>query len=118
MQLPMPSLRANARHQATWLWQSMQTHQMALWYDNWVKKNYGVDPLHRDHSINRTPVAVLHLPALPPFPVHVSLIHAVQTFRGRIDALQLRYADLFGRVYALPHMIQHTFVQVPLDIVR
>ena len=59
----MPSLTANARQQATWLWQSMQNHQMALWYDNWVKKNYGVDPLHLDHFINCTDVAVLHLPA-------------------------------------------------------
>ena len=75
----MPSLTADARQQATWLWQSMQNHQMALWYDNWVKKNHGVDPLHRDHSINCTAVAVLHLPALPPFPGHVSLIHAIQT---------------------------------------
>ena len=55
----MPSLIANARQQATWLWQSMQNHQMALWYDNWVKKNYGVDPLHPDHPINCTVVAVL-----------------------------------------------------------
>ena len=38
---------------------------MALWYDNWVKENYGVDPLHLDHSINCTAVAVLHLLALP-----------------------------------------------------
>ena len=37
----MASLTANARQQATWLWQSMHGHQMALWYDNWVKKNYG-----------------------------------------------------------------------------
>ena len=44
----MPSLTANARKQACWLWQSMQNHQMVLWYDNWVKKNYGVDPLHLD----------------------------------------------------------------------
>ena len=40
----MPSLTANARQQATWLWQSMQNHQMALWYDNWVNKNYGDGP--------------------------------------------------------------------------
>ena len=73
----MPSLTANARQQATWLWQSMHNHQMALWYNNWVKKNYGVVPLHCDHSINCIAVAVLHLPALPPFPGHVSLIHAV-----------------------------------------
>ena len=59
----MPSLTGNARQQATWLWQSMQIHQMALWYDNWVQKNYGVDPLHPDHSINCKVVAVLHLPA-------------------------------------------------------
>ena len=73
----MPSLTANAQQRATWLWQSMLNHQMALWYDNWVKKNYGVEPLHLDHSINCTFVAVLHLPALPPFRGHVSLIHAV-----------------------------------------
>ena len=30
----MPSLTANAQQQATWLWQSMQNHQMVLWYDN------------------------------------------------------------------------------------
>ena len=70
--------------------------------------NYGVDPLHLDHSINCTAVAVLHLPALPPFPGHVSLIHAVQTIRARVDALHLRRADLFGRVYALLDMIQCT----------
>ena len=77
----------------------------------WVKKNSGVDPLHPDHSINCTAVAVLHLPALPPFPGHVSLIHAVQTIGARVDALQLRHADLFRRVYALPDMIQRTFVK-------
>ena len=71
----MPSLTANARQQATWAWQSMQNHHMALWYDNWVKKNYGVDPLHPDHSINCTAMAVLHLPVLPPFPGHVSLLY-------------------------------------------
>ena len=114
----MPSLAANARQQATWLWQSMQNHQMALRHDNWVKKNFGVDPLHPDHSINGTVVAVLHLPALPPFPGHLSLIDAVQTNGARVDALQLRHADLLRRVYALPDMIQRTFVRVPLDIVR
>ena len=66
MHAAIPSLTANARQQATWLWQSMQNHQMAVWYDNWVKKNYGLDPLHLDHSINCTVVAMLHLPALPP----------------------------------------------------
>ena len=114
----MPSLTSNARQQAAWLWQSMQNHQMALWYDNWVKKNYGVDPLPPDHSINCTVVAVLHLPVLPPFPDHVSLIHAAHTTGARVDALQLRHADLFLRVYALPHMIRPTFVTAPLDIVR
>ena len=83
-----------------------------------VKKNYGVDPLHLDHSINCTAVVVLHLPPLPPFPGHVSLIHAVQTIGARVDALQLRYADLFRRVYAQPDMIRRTFVRVALDIVR
>ena len=82
------------------------------------EKNYGVDPLHLDHSINCTARAVLHLPAPPPFPGHVSLIHAVQTIGARDDALQLRHADLFRQVYALPGMIQRTFVRVPLDIVR
>ena len=62
-------------------------------------------------------MAVLHLPALPPFPGHASLIHAVHTIGARVDALQLRHADLFRRVYALPDMIQRTFVRVPLDIV-
>ena len=74
--------------------------------------NYGVDPLHPDHSINCTAVAVLHLPALPPFPGHVSLIHAVQTIRARVDALQLRHADLFPRVYALRDMMHCTNSQV------
>ena len=83
----MPSLTANARQQATWLWQSMQNHQMALWYNNRVKKNYGVDPLHPNHSMSCTAVAALHLLALPPFPGHVSLIHAVQTIGARVDAL-------------------------------
>ena len=78
-----------------------------------VKRNYGVDPLHPHHSINCTVVAVL-----PPFPGHVSLIHAVQTIGARVDALQLRHADLVRRDYALPDMIQRTFVRVPLDIVR
>ena len=64
----MPTLTANARQQATWLLQSMQTQQMALWYDNWVNKNYGVDPLHPDCSILCTDVAMLHLPPLLPFP--------------------------------------------------
>ena len=100
----MPSPTANPCQQATWLWQSMQNRQMALWYDNWVKKNYGVAPLHPDHSINYTVVAVLHLPALPPFPGHVSLIHAVQAIGAHVDAFQLRHADLFRRVYALPDM--------------
>ena len=63
--------------------QSMQNHEMTLWYDNWVKKNFGGDPLHPDHSITCTAVAVLHLPTLPPFPGHVSLIHAVQTMGAR-----------------------------------
>ena len=114
----MPSLTVNARQRATWLWQSMQNHQMALWYDNWVKKNYGVDPLHPDHSIHCTAVAVLHLPVLPPFPGHVSLIDAVRTIGARVEALQLRHADLLRRVYALPNTIQRTFVKVPQDIVR
>ena len=104
----MPSLTANAWQQATWLWKSMQNDQMALWYDNLVKKNYGVDPLHPRHSIDCTVAAVLHLPALPPFPRHVSLIHAVQTIGARVDALQLRHAHLFRRVYAVPDMIQRT----------
>ena len=68
--------------------------------------------------VNPIAVAVLHLPALPPFPGHVSLIPAVQTIGARVDALQLRRADLFRRVYALPDMIERTFVRVPLDIVR
>ena len=114
----MPSLTANARQQATWLWQNMQNHQMALWYDNWVKKNYGVDRLHPDHYINCTAVAVLHLPALPPFPAPVSLIHAAQTIGARVDALLLRHADLFRRLYAHLDMIQRIFVRVPMDIVR
>ena len=114
----MPSLTANAREQATWLGQSMQNHQMALWYDNWVKKNYGVDPLHLYHFINCTVMAVLHLPALPPFLGHVSAINAVHTIGARVDALQVRHADLFRRVYAHPHMIHYTFVRVPLDIPR
>ena len=96
----------------------MQNHQMALWCDDWVKKNYGVDPLHRDHSINCTPVAMLHFPALPPFPGHVSLLDAGQTIGSRVDALQVCHADLFRRVYALHDMIPRTFVRVPLDIVR
>ena len=90
---------------------------MALWYDNRVNKNYGVDPLHPHHSINCTAVGVLHLPALPQFLGHVSLILAVHTIGARVDALQLRHADLFRRVYALPDMIRRTFVRVPLDIV-
>ena len=114
----MPSLTANARQQASWLWQSTQNHQTALWYDNWVKKNYGVDPLHPDHSINCTAVAVLHLPALPPFPGNVSLLDAVQTIGARVDALKLHHADLCRRVYALSDMTQRTFVTVPLDILR
>ena len=93
----------------------MQNHQMALWYDNWVKNKFGVEPVHPYHSINCTPVAVLHFPALPPFPGHVSLFVAVQTIRARVDALQLCHADLFRRVYALRDMIQRTFVRVPLD---
>ena len=113
----MPSVTANARQQAIWLWQSMQNHQMALSYDVWVKKNYGVDPLHPDHSMNCTAVAVLHVPPLPPVPGHVSLVHAVQRIGARVDALQLRHVDFFRRVYALPDMIQRTFVRVPLDIV-
>ena len=96
----------------------MQNHQMALWYDKRVKKNYRLDPLHLDHSINCTAVVVLHLPALPPFPAHVSLIDAVQTIGAPVDALQLRHADLPRRVYALLDMLQRTFVRVPLDIVR
>ena len=63
-------------------------------------------------------MAVLHLPALPPFPGHVSLIHAVQTIGARVDALQLRHADLYRLVYALPDMIQRTFVRVPPDVVQ
>ena len=114
----MPSLTANVRQQATWLWQSMQNHKMALWYDNRVKKNYGVDPPHPDQSINCTVVAVLHMPALPPFPGHVSLIYAVQKIGARVDAVQLRHADLFRRVYALLDMIHRTFVRVPPHIVR
>ena len=114
----MPSLTANARQQATSLWQSMQNHRMALWYDNEVKKNYGVHPLHLDHSINCTAVAVLHLPVLPPFPGHVSLIDAVETIGARVDASQLHHPDLLRRVDALPDMIRRTFVRVPLDIVR
>ena len=58
------------------------------------------------------------MPALPPFPGHVSLLDAVRTIGARVDALQLRHADLFRRIYALPDMIQRTFVRVPLDIVR
>ena len=54
----VPALTANAQQQATWLWQSMQNHQMVLCYDNWVKKNYGVEPLHLDRCINCTVVAV------------------------------------------------------------
>ena len=96
----------------------MQNHLMALWYDNWVTKNYGVDPLHPDHSIDCTALAVLHLPALPLYPCHVSLLDAVRTIGARVDALQLCHADLFRRVYALPDMIQRTFVRVPLDIVQ
>ena len=61
---------------------------------------------------------VLHLPALPPCPGHDSLIHAIQTIGARVDALHLRHADLFRRVYALLDMIQRTFVRVSLDIVR
>ena len=57
----MPSLFVNVWQQAFWLWQSMQNDQMALWYDNWVKKRYGVDPLHLNHSIICTTAAVLHL---------------------------------------------------------
>ena len=91
---------------------------MALWYDKCVKNNYGVDPLRPDHSINGTAVVVLHLLALPPFSGHVSLLDAVQTIGARFDALQLRHADLFWRLYALPDMTQRTFVRVPLDIVR
>ena len=91
---------------------------MALWDDNWVKKNYGVDPPHLDHAINCTDVAVLHLPALPPFPGHVSLLDAVPTIGARVAALQLRRADLFRRVNVLLDMIQRTFVNVPLEIVR
>ena len=111
-------LTANARQQAIWLWQSMQNHQTAMWFDNWVKKNFGVDPLHPDHSINCTVVAVLHLPSLPAFPGHVSLIHAVQTIGARVDAFQLRHVDLFRLLYALSYMIQRTVLRVPLDIVR
>ena len=91
---------------------------MGHWYDNWIKKNHGVDPLHLYHSINCTAVAVLHLPALPPFPGQVSQIHAIQTNGARVDGLQLRHADWFRRVYALPNMIKRTFVRVPLDIMR
>ena len=74
--------------------------------------NYGVDPLHPEHSINCAAVAVLHLLAPPPFSGHVSLIHAVQTIRARVDALQLRYAVLLRRVYALRDMIQCANSQV------
>ena len=74
--------------------------------------NYGMDPLHPDHSINCTAMGILHLPALPPFSGHVSLIHAVQTIRARVDAFQLRNADLFRRVYALLDTIQCTNSQV------
>ena len=112
----MPTLTANARQQATWLWESMQNHQMCLWYDNWVKKNFGVDPLHPDRSINCTVVAVPHLPTLPLFPGHVSLLDVVQTIGATVEALQARHADLFRLVYALPD-IMGTFVRVPLDIV-
>ena len=114
----MPSLIANAQPQATWLSQSMQNHQMALSYDSLVKKNYGVDPLRPHHSIYCTALAVSHSPTPPPFPGHVSLIHAVHTIGARVDALQLRHVDLFRRVYALPDMIRCTFVSVPLDIVQ
>ena len=96
----------------------MFNHQMALLYGNWVKRSHGVDLQHPDHSINCTAVAVLHLPALPLFPGHVSLIHAVHTIGARVDALQLCHADLFRRVHALPYMIQRTFVRVSLDILR
>ena len=92
----MTSLTANARQQATWLWQSMQNHQMVLWYDNWLKKNYGVDPLHPGHSINCTAVAVLHLPALPSFPGYVSLLHAVQTICNYVMRIS------FGRFMLFP----------------
>ena len=114
----MPSLTANARYLATLLWRTMQNHRIVLWYDNGVKKNYGVDPQHPAHSMNCKAVAVLHLPPLPPFPRRVSLVHAVQTIEAHVGSLQLRHADLFRQVYALLDMIRCTFVRVPLDIVR
>ena len=47
------------------------------------KKNFGVDVLHPDHSINCTAVVVLHLPVLPPFPGHVSLMDAIGTIEWK-----------------------------------
>ena len=63
-------------------------------------------------------MAVLYLPSLPPFPGHVSQIHAVRTIGACVDALQLRHADFVGRVYGLRGMIECTFVRVPLYVVR
>ena len=37
------------------------SHFIPIADDNWVKMNYGVDPLHPDHSINCTAPAALHL---------------------------------------------------------
>ena len=82
------------------------------------KKNFGLDLLHPDHSHNCTAVVVLHLPVLPPFLGHVSLMDAVETFGAQVKALQACHGDLFRRVYALLGIIRWTFVRVPLVIVR
>ena len=114
----MPTLIANARQQATWFRQSMHNHQVGLWYEKWVNKNFAVYLPHRNHSMNCTVFAVLHLPALRPFPGPVSLPDAIQTIGARVVALQAHHPYVLHRANALGDMIHRTFVRVPLDIVR
>ena len=89
--------------------------QVGFYYDNWVKRNFGMYRLHPHHSMNCTAGVVLHLLALPPFPGQVILVDAVQTIGARVEALQAHHIDLCRCVYAFPDMIQRTFVTLVLD---
>ena len=110
-----PTISAQASVQASHPWDSFDTHQITLWFDNYRRYINGVDPHSRDKTLNVTAVGVLHTTELPQYHGLPGLDAVAQCIPGVVDYLVRCAGLLLQRSTVADGPILRTWVRALLD---
>ena len=110
-----PSISAQARVQASHLWDSLERQQITLWFHNYRRYINGVDPHSPDKTLNVTAVGVLHTTELPQYHGLPGLDAVAQCIPRVVDYL-VRCVGLPLQKSTVPDgPILRNWVRAPLD---